>query len=90
MPITPLPAIFNPPSINMAMTKHKGDPCVILLVVKYIHEKNCVSHRIWMPPVWDQGLIWQKAYTWISKEAKALYYDVSEIEEVRFESFKLV
>jgi hypothetical protein len=68
----------------------KGACCLIVLKVKYAKEKDWIVQRLWMIPGWEQQDIWQKAYKWIWKDIKKRDYLISEIEEAKFDSFKLV
>lgn len=85
-----LPTIGVPGEIGRAFGTHKGESCLVVLKVKYRSEKDWLYQRLWMVPGWEQTDIWQKAYKWLKNDAKLLYYDLAEIEEVRFHSFKLV
>ena len=88
--------MFIPPpiqcssTISQAFSTHTGKPCVIGLKVKYFSEKDWIKHRFWHVPGWDIPKIWQQAFQWLYQDATSLYYDGSEIEEVKFDYFKLV
>ncbi len=87
--LTP-PPINCPPEITKAFSSHLGESCVVGLKTKYYSEKEWLSHRLWMAPGWDVAEVWRRAHQWLYYDAVALYYDGSEIQEVKFDSFKLV
>lgn len=84
------PHIQVPPAIGKAFKEHLGEPCVVLLMVKYAPEETWVQERLWMLPGWEQPDLWKAAYRFLHNEARLMYYTVSEIEAVRFYSLKLV
>jgi len=90
MAVTSPPHIAVSGDISKLFTTHKGQPALVEIKVKYKSEKDWVYRRLWMTPGWEQTDIWQKAYLWLRSDAKSLYYDQAEIEEVKFHSFKLV
>ena len=72
------------------INRDRGLPCLVKLKVKYRSEKNPVSYELWMKPGWESGFLWQEAYRIIRNEQAYTKYKMSDVEEAKFESFKLV
>ncbi len=90
MAYEPPPTINCSQEITQAFGDHKGQPCVIMLELKYKHEKHWLRERIWMQPGWEQIDIYLKAYKWIREDCEKLYYKPADVEKSSFISFKLV
>lgn len=84
------PHIFVPQIITNALALHTGQSAVITLMVKYKPEEEWISERLWLVPGWEKTDLWKIAYKWLYNDAKLMYYDQSEIESVKFFTFKLV
>lgn len=86
----PAPVILAAKEITEAFNEHKGESAMVVIKVKYKEEKDWIYERLWLVPGWTQTDIFQKAYNWMHQDARTMYYAVSDIEEARFHSFKLV
>lgn len=85
-----LPKIYASPGIMRDIAKHRGEPCLVRLKVKYSTESDWVRHEVWMPPGWESAFIWKSAFDWMKSEQMYTKYKMSEVEEAEFYEFKLV